>query len=173
MKNFSWVLLLGLLTVAYSCGSDSSAEQGEQENTAAETEETASQTPAKGEQLYPSIPQDTLKMLFEKCDYIDYVFYYTNFSVNQSNQKDIRSALAHIAQEVPAIIPSCKPIGRLFYQVAGENRLTADLYLDKNAGCVYYLFLEDGKPAYANRIMPAGISFLENILSRTNTMPTQ
>jgi hypothetical protein len=168
MKYFSWALLIGLLVMAYSCGDSSGSEQ-----TAAEAEKGSSQAAATGEKLYPSIPKDTLEMLFAQCDYIDYVFYYTNFSVNQSNQQDIRSALSHIAQEVPAIIPSCKPIGRLFYQVRGDNRLVADLYLDKEAGCVYYLFMENGKPAYANRIMPAGISFLENILSRTKTMAPQ
>lgn len=174
MKYFGWVCLFALLLG--SCG-DSSGGAGESDKAATEQSSTSTEQgkqPAEaGTQLYPSVPLDTLTVLYEKCDYIDYVFYYTNFSVNQSNPQDIRSALSHIAEEAPVIKPSCKPIGRLFYQVAGDNRLVADLYFNPEAGCMYYVFMEDGKPAYANKIMPAGINFLNNLLERTKTMSTQ
>lgn len=165
MKYFGWVLLLSMLV--WSCG-ESKGDAGEQ--SAAQGAQPDSEA---GVRQYPSIPLDTLKMLYEKCDYIDYVFYYTNFSVNQSDPQAIRSAISYIAEETPDIKPSCKPIGRFFYQVDGENRLVADLYFDLEAGCVYYMFIEEGKPAYANKMMPAGINFIKNLLERTKSVNTQ
>ncbi|MEQ8703376.1 MAG: hypothetical protein RIC19_05630 [Phaeodactylibacter sp.] len=150
---FIGLLLAGLL---HSCGSD----------TAKETDKSATGTetaPAQTVQVpsYPSVPADTIKTLFNECDYIDYVFYYTNFSVSQKEKRDIQTAVTYIASETPEINPNCKPVGRVFFQVGGENRAEADLYFDQN--CMYYLFYEDGKPAYANLIMPAGINFYNKI----------
>jgi hypothetical protein len=47
--------------------------------------------------------------------------------------------------------------------------LEADLYFNPNQGCIYYLFFQDGKPAYANRIMPAGIDFYTQIFQSAQT----
>ena len=169
MKYLSWVSLLALLTV--SCGD--SAESTAANSEAADKNDSTTAEASAGERQYTGLPVDTLTMLYEQCDYIDYVFYYTNFSVNQSDPQAIRSALSHIAEEVPVIKPSCQPVGRLFYQVKGENRLVADLYFNPEAGCVYYIFMEEGKPAYANKMMPAGINFMKNLLERTKSMNTQ
>lgn len=169
MKYLGWISLLALL--AMSCGD--SAESTDTESETADTNDSTAAQASAGERKYPSVPLDTLTMLYEQCDYIDYVFYYTNFSVNQSDPQAIRSALSHIAEEAPAIKPSCQPVGRLFYQVEGENRLVADLYFDREAGCVYYIFLEDGKPAYANKLMPAGINFMSNLLERAKSLNAQ
>lgn len=139
-----------------SCGGGSAAEGEAQQDSTAEQ-------PAAAAPTYPSIPADTLRMLFTECDYIDYVFYYTNFSVSQKEKGDIQTALTYIASETPEINPNCKPVGRIFYQVEGENRAEADLYYTEQ--CIYYVFLEDGQPAYANRIMPAGINFYNKIFS--------
>ncbi len=142
-----------------SCQSGQKDEGGDQQQG---REQGAAQPPA-GEKLYPGLPLDTLQMLWNRCDFIDYVFYYKNFSVSQNQQADIRASLRHIADEAPAIVPSCQPIGRIFYQVEGENRLEADLYFQE--GCTYFIFYENGKKAYANTMMPAGIQFFNQIMS--------
>jgi hypothetical protein len=162
MKKICIVLLwtFPLFFAACNGSDDSNSDTGE-------TTEATKTAPAQGETLYPSIPLDTLTMLYNQCDYIDYVFYYTNFSVNQSDQANIRSALSHIAEEPALVHPNCKPIGRIFYQVEGENRAQADLYFTE--GCIYYLFYDDGKPAYANRMMPAGINFINSLLTRVQS----
>jgi len=153
-------LFIGLLltSLLYSCGSDTASETDSA--TANTTPPPAETTPAP---TYPSIPADTIRALYNECDYIDYVFYYTNFSVSQKEQRDIQTAITYIASETPQINTNCQPVGRVFYQVNGENRLEADLYFNPNQGCIYYLFLQDGQPAYANRIMPAGIDFYNKI----------
>lgn len=118
---------------------------------------------------YPSLPFDTLKVIFENCDYIDYVFFYESFSVNQSQKSDIQGALQHISSEVPTIDPSCnRPVARIFYQVKGENRLEADLYFDSK--CVFFLFYDKGQKAYANKMTPSGLKFFQNIYGASQQM---
>lgn len=157
-------LFIGLLlaNMLYSCGSgtEQEADKNAAGTAAAPTQEAEAPS-------YPSVPADTIRALFNECDYIDYVFYYTNFSVSQKEKRDIQTAITYIASETPAISPNCKPVGRIFYQVDGENRVEADLYFDQT--CMYYLFYEDGKPAYANRIMPAGIDFYTKIFQSASS----
>jgi hypothetical protein len=155
-------ILLFLFSLAACQGANQN--QGDQTNQESTSSETAATPPTEqGEQLYPSIPLDTLMMLYEQCDFIDYVFYYTNFSVSQNQKADIQSSIRYISEEVPAINPNCKAQGRLFFQIEGENRMEADLIFE--SGCTYYLFYQDGKPAYANKLMPGGITFYNNIFN--------
>ena len=96
-----------------SCGGGSAAE-GE-----AKQDSTAEQ-PAAAAPTYPSIPADTLRMLFTECDYIDYVFYYTNFSVSQKEKGDIQTALTYIASEAeftPKNVQTRKQRVKLVYRV--------------------------------------------------------
>lgn len=113
---------------------------------------------------YPSIPLATVQMLWEKCDYIDVVFYYTNFSMSASTQGDIRNNIRHISEEAPRINPACKAIGRIFFQVDGVNVAEADMhYAD---GCNFFIFYENGKKTYANYMTDAGIAFYKNIFAQ-------
>ena len=154
-----FVVLVGILAILFSCQPGQKEQGGDQQQN---KEPASSQQPA-GEQLYPSIPLDTLQMLWAQCDYIDYVFYYKDFSVSQNKQVDIRGAIRYISEEAPVIPPACQPIGRVFFQVQGENRLEADLYFSQ--GCAFFLFYEDGKKAYANAMMPAGVQFFNQVMS--------
>jgi hypothetical protein len=116
---------------------------------------------------YPSIPLDTIAMLWDQCDYIDYVFYYQDFSISQNQRGDIQLALRHISEEPPVIDPKCQPQGRIFYQVDGVNRLEGDLFFSQ--GCAYFIFYDKGKYTYANRIMPEGISFFNRVFNISST----
>lgn len=152
-----FILFFLLLPLAFACNNNAGA-AGE------DNQGTAGQSPPAAEVSYPSLPFDTLQMLWERCDYIDYLFYNQNFSVSQSEQAAIQNALSHISDEVPTINPDCQPTGHLFYQVNGENRLEADLYFQQE--CVYFVFYEDGKPAYANKLTTAGFQFYQTLFSR-------
>ena len=157
MMRFGIVLIF--ITSLFSCQpgqKDQSADQQQGQ------EQSTAQQPV-GEQLYPSLPLDTLQMLWDQCDYIDYVFYYKDFSVSQNKQQDIRASIRHISEQVPAIQAACQPIGRVFYQVQGENRLEADLYF--NQGCTYFIFYIKKKKTYANAMMPDGIQFFNQVMS--------
>lgn len=117
-----------------------------------------------GEATYPSIPVDKVKMLWDNCDYVDFVFYYLNFSMSQKVQNSIRQTIAHISSDVPKINPNCQPIGRIFFQSDGKNISEADIFYSN--GCSYYIFYEDGKYAYANLMLPQGAQFYDNIFKQ-------
>lgn len=162
MKISTLLMAIALLMVMGACQNDASP--GSTAQNQKTTRDSAEQLPA-GEQLHPSVPLDTLMMLFQQCDYVDYVFYYTNFSVNQSNKGDIQQSLRYISEKPASIRKACKPQGRIFFQVEGENRLEADFYFQP--GCTYYVFLEDNQPVYANELTPEGVNFYNNIFSAT------
>jgi len=160
------ILVLSLAIGGWACqgGQAEQATDSTSSNTPAPTTETSSTPAAAATAQYPSIPVDMVKMLWDKCDYVDFVFYYLNFSMSQKVQNSIRQTIAHIASEVPAIDPNCKPIGRLFFQAEGQNIAEADIFYSN--GCAYYLFYKDGQYAYANKMLPQGSQFYENIFKQ-------
>lgn len=163
MKN----LLTALLGMALLSCQPNTTDKAGARNSAPEPPGAATQ--AAGERLYPSVPLDSLAVLWEQCDFIDYVFYYTNFSVSQNKKEDIQNAIRFVSEETPLINAGCKPVGRIFFQVQGENRLEADIYFSQ--GCTYFVFFEKGSPAYANSMMPAGINFFNQVFSSAQSAP--
>ena len=119
----------------------------------------------------PSIPREKLEYLWNNCDVIDYVFYTLPISMNVDNPDAIKNALTHVASEAAPMLPQCKAIGRIFYQVKGENVLMADMYFSE--GCTYYVFLENDKPAYANYITPQAVQYFNSVFSQAGIKPEQ
>lgn len=125
------------------------------------TKETPNTVPVATRASYPSIPVERLEYLWNNATYMDVVFYELPVSMNQSSLESIRSTLAHIAEEVPTISPDCKSVGRIFFQVGQQNVESAEIYFQ--AGCTFYLWLENDKPAYANQLTEDGVAFYNNI----------
>ena len=145
-----------------------SCEQGSKEPQQ-QPEQTAAPQPAAT--TLPSLPMDILKNLWDNCDYVDYVFYNLPISMSLNNQPSIQNSLSHIASDPAPVLPQCKSIGRLFYQIKGENVQMAEIYF--TAGCTYFVFLKDDKPAYSNYITPEGVAYLNNIFSQAGIKPEQ
>ena len=166
MNKFILVLLLAVAGWACQGGQADQANNANSNSTPAPAAETnTANTPAsQATATYPSIPADMVKMLWENCDYVDFVFYYLNFSMSQKVQNSIRQTIAHIASEVPKIDPNCQPIGRLFFQADGKNIAEADIFYSN--GCAYYIFYKDGQYAYANKMLPQGSQFYDNIFKQ-------
>ncbi len=122
------------------------------------------ETPAVATKSYPIVPRDSLVMLSEKCDFIDVVFYYESFSLSQNKKNDILGSIGHISAQPAQVYDNCKPIGRIFYQVDGTNRMEADLFFSK--GCTFLLFYENNQPTYANALSQDGISFFSNVFAK-------
>lgn len=158
MNRYSF-LLAALLLIA-GCGQNTSS----QDSTEGQAQAPAAEQAPAVAQL-PSVPLDTMTMLYEKCDYIDFIFYTLNFSVNQAEKASIQGTLRHIAQETPVISPNCRPQGRIFFQVDGRNALQGDFSFGE--GCFYYIFYDDkGKAIYANKMTAEGVQFFQNLLAR-------
>ncbi len=149
------LFLASCLLLLSHCGNNNSAASTD----AASTNNTTA--PAATTASYPSIPVERLEYLWNNATYMDVVFYELPVSMNQSTLESIRSTLAHIAEEVPAIPPNCKSIGRIFFQVGQQNVESAEIYFQP--GCTFYLWLENDKPAYANQMTEDGVAFYNNI----------
>jgi len=120
----------------------------------------------------PGIPMDLMKNLWDNCDYVDYVFYNLPISMSLDNKASIQNALTHVASEPAPMPPQCKSIGRIFYQIKGENVQMAEIYF--TPGCLYFVFLgQDEKPAYCNYMTPEGVQYLNNIFSQAGIKPEQ
>lgn len=113
---------------------------------------------------YPSITQEKMIYLYENCDYIDFVFYATNFSMSQNVKGAIQSTLGGISTTPAKVVSSCQPMGRVFFQVDGVNVEEADLFF--GGTCLYYLFLQDGTYAYGNQMTEGGYGFYQKVFEQ-------
>ena len=138
-----------------------------------QSEAGVTETPSTG-QSYPSITDSIMVYLWENCDFIDYIFYTYDFSLSQGERPAIQASLNHISREVPVIDENCRSIGRIFYQVEGVNVMEADIVIGEQ--CQYYIFYENGKKTYANKLSVSGIAFFNGVFQqfgRQQSTPNQ
>jgi len=168
-----YFLLLFIIAVLASCSDSSSTSSTENENTPATP---APQSPAPTAQnqeqegtLYPSISRETMEMLWEECNYIDYAFTSEKIPYSMSiNEKSSIQQTLGLLSTTPALVrDDCQSIGRMYFQKDGENLMEVDLYFF-GEGCKYWVFLEDGKPTYANYLTPDGVAYYERFFNQTN-----
>ncbi|MEM1214784.1 MAG: hypothetical protein AAGJ82_03820 [Bacteroidota bacterium] len=167
------VLLLVLAGLLFQCQSDNNSASATTTEAAETTESTpvAPVTPAVVETPYPSITQEKMRYLYDNCDYVDFIFYGTNFSMSQKEQNAIRSTLAGVATNPATALSTCQAIGRVFFQVDGKNEAEADLFFGNE--CLYYLWLEDGTYKYGNGLTQEGFEFYQKIFASVSTQPAQ
>lgn len=135
---------------------------------------TETAPPQKGTPLpYPSLPNNIAEELFNRCDFVDYIFYDPSLpmSISLNEQGSIRSTFRHVSRETPTTNGSCKATGRVMYQAEGEYIIEADFYLQDD--CTYYIFMVDQKPTYANAMSPDGIKFFSNNISQAKASVKQ
>ena len=120
---------------------------------------------------YPPLPLERLTMLWDSATAYDIVFNNLPISASQHERRDVQMSLTYVASESPQIDPACKPLGHVWFQAGANRGEEADLYF--SMGCVYYLWYEDGRPAYANALTPAGVEFYNNILRQAQQTPPQ
>ncbi len=122
------------------------------------------------EQKFPNIaplPNNLMQQLFNEVTYIDYIFYNLPFSISQDDKPSIHSNLKLISGEkLGSIAKGCKPIGREFFHIGGTIAFEADIYFQE--GCYGYVFLDQKKPIYANKISQEGMKFYSNIINQAN-----
>lgn len=124
-------------------------------------ETAAAETPTTP---YPSITADKMKYLYDNCDYIDFVFYSTNFSMSQDQKPAIQTTLSGVSTTPARVVASCKPIGRIFFQVDGQSAAEADIFF--GGPCLYYLFLEDGNYVAGNQLTQGALEFYQKVFAQ-------
>lgn len=166
-KSYSFILLISLFL--FACGGE--ANKAADSNAAVKSQPT--QKPAVGSQgsqnqvALESIPREDIMKLWEECTYIDYIFHSLPFSMSQDAKESIQANLNYIATEPQAFIPSnCKPIARQMFHVGGDIVLECDVYLSDV--CQFYVFVENEKPKYANKMTQDGLKFFSTMFSKVD-----
>lgn len=175
MTRLFFLLLFPFLLV--SCGDAEPAKQTDG-TPGALTSETPEQspdaaTPATTPPAFepgalPPLPVEQADELVKSCDAVDVIFYHLGISMNMTDPPSIYRALRFIGAENPKLPPSCQPAGRFFYLSDGENILEADFYLSN--GCLYFVFMEQGKPAYGNIMTDEGVLYFNNVLRQAGLL---
>ena len=162
MRFIYFSLLLASLLCS-QCQSGTTDQHQEETQTEAPTAAAPTTTEAPTSP-YPSITQEKMMYLYDNCDYIDFVFYTTNFSMSQNTQAAVRTTLGTVSTTPAKVLSSCQPIGRVFFQVDGQNAAEADLFF--GGACMYYLFLENGTYTYGNQLTEGGFGFYQKIFQQ-------
>ncbi len=155
---------LFFLILSVACFMQCQSNQSSEATQAEDTTTAAAGTENAGQATYPSISSETMKMLWDSCDYIDFIFYHTNFSMSQNQQPAIRTTISGVSTMPAVINAACQAVGRIFFQVDGVNAMEADIYLGPD--CFYYVFLENGQYAYANYMTEEGRGFYQNMFNQ-------
>ena len=125
----------------------------------------APKEPETPQPVYPAMSLEQQKSLFDNVDYLDFIFHDYPFSMSQSEKPSIQTNISYVGREPVFEIPAtCKPIARQFYQIQGEIVIEADVYYGDP--CYFYVFYENGKAVYANKMTTNGIGFFGNILNQ-------
>ncbi len=129
----------------------------------------AAATPPAPAPVFPGLPIETLRILVAECDRIDYVMYNPPFSMSNDGRNNALGALQHISEALPAHNPATPATGHVFYQAKGETLLEADLYFGPAGN--YFVFYEDGKPAFANTMSESGTTFFTSVFRNLQGAP--
>ena len=120
----------------------------------------------QGQIYLPSISMDDIQVLWDNANQVDYLYYELPISSNLDDQYSIQQSLRHVSETpVPLSVKNkCKPIGRVFYKKDGEDLREADIYFTK--GCTFFVFFENGKPAYSNLMTNEGLNHFNDIFEK-------
>ncbi len=151
MRLSIFLLLISMIWI--SCGNEASKDKAKNE-----VQKTVKTVPS-----YPPLPKEIHSKLIDSVDYIDFVFYHTDFSTSIDNRAGIKTVLSTFHPVSPNN-SSCNAMGRVFFQIDGENALEADFYYQK--GCLQYIFLVKGKPTYANEMNETAKLYFNSILQQ-------
>ncbi len=156
MQKLSFLFICSILVLIFAC--DANKNDDKKAGSPAQK-----QAPVANSSPYPGISQEIMNNLWQNCTAIDFLFYELPVSMSQDDQASIRQTLTHVATNTPAYDKSCKAIGRIFFQANGEPLTEAEIFF--NQKCQYYVFHEQGKPAYANAMTEAGVAFMNKVLA--------
>lgn len=150
-----------------SCKGDVKSVSAEAGQKAPEGNAQAVPQPKQVERTFdlPGMPPHVFRKMFEEVDYIDYLWKDLPFSVSLDDKQGVQSNVALISRDrLEKITVTCRPIGRKFYNIKGNEFMVADVYFSSD--CAFYIFLEGEKPIYANKMTDAGFAFYTNIINQ-------
>lgn len=150
------ILLLTIALLFTQCGN----QKKEGNEVPSETVSTTD-TPVSN---FESIPRETMMSLWENCSSIDFIVIDQPYSISANDQQQARAFLRHVSTDVATPLNTCNKTATISYLGSDGILLDADLYFaDLNTGCNYFVFYEDGKAKYANKITQEGYDYYKQI----------
>ena len=120
---------------------------------------------------YPSISLEEMKVLFDKCDYIDFIFYNMDFSMSVNDKGNVQRVITFIDKAQPPGDVTCPAMGRIVFQSNGEILSEADMHYDKE--CFHFVIYKDGKKAYTNKMTAQGRTYFQQMFAQVRVVPNQ
>jgi hypothetical protein len=145
--------------------------QNTQRSTTSEAETKAQQPPKLPIKMQSDlgIQKEHLQMIIDECTQIDITFNDLPFTMNQSTQSAIISDLSYIdAKYYNEVSGNCRPMARKVYYGKDGVLLECDLYFSEN--CLYFVFIKDEIPLFANGINDVGINFYNGVLAKVGQL---
>lgn len=163
MFRFHKVLIisvLGLLMLIISCN-------GSQTNS---SENATTEVAAAPKATLPVPETAFLTDIFERVDYIDFVFDKTNFSISVTDKANAQRNVTYLTQSAVEDV-NCTPyMGRMYFNSEGVGMATAQIHYDD--ACKYFIFVDSKqRPKSACVMSDAGLAFFENIFKQVKMTP--
>jgi len=165
MRNIIYFFPLLILLIISSCGDKKT---GIKEQKPAIAQKTTA--PVVTPNALPSITLEEMKTLYEKCNYIDFIFYNMDFSMSVQDKNNVQRVVTFVDKTQPSGNLTCKAMGRIIYQASGEILMEADMHFDKT--CRHLVFYKDGKKVAANNMTDQGVAYFNQMFSKVKVSPT-
>lgn len=167
MRFTLYTLIFIFSLTLISCGGEAVKEKTSTTQAEIPPAAAAAKPGVKNQVALESVPRKVIMDLWNSCTYIDYIFHDLPFSMSQDETESIQANLNYIATEPQAYIPNnCKPMARQMFHVGGDIVLECDVYLSDN--CQFYVFVENEKPKYANKMTPDALKFFGTMFSKVD-----
>jgi len=118
----------------------------------------------------PSITLEEMQLLYDKCDFIDFIFFHMDFSMSVNTKSNIQKVVTFIDKPQPNPAITCPAMGRLVYQSNGEILMEADMHYEKD--CYYFTFYKDNKKVYLNKMTEQGKNYFQQMFNQVKVVPT-
>jgi len=146
-------LLISVCMLLLACGQGTNGENGESPNA------------EEGGEITEALPQETLRLIAETGDYIDYIFHDYPISFSQGEPSAVRQVAAFIDPEPTSLPEGCEPTALVAFISQGEILAEGDLYFMD--GCSHFVFFDENRnPTYAHPLRQQGKQYYESVLEQ-------
>ncbi|MEM1325210.1 MAG: hypothetical protein AAGI23_04605 [Bacteroidota bacterium] len=133
---------------------------------------TPTPAPAANVRTLPSIPREKMEVLWNNATSIDYIMTNLPFSLSTSDLQQSRGMLTHVSTDSSSVFQDCPKTATISYVGDQGILMEADLYYSlTDTRCNYFVFYQNGQPAYANRLTEQGYDYYKQIVTQVKVEP--
>ncbi len=169
MRHISILLFVGCLAIVIGCKEKTNTAANNTANSASATANQPTTTQPATPHPLPSITLDEMQVLYNECDYIDFIYYNMDFSMSVNTKTNVQRVVTFVDKTQPSGSATCPAMGRIIYQKNGETLLEADMHYSQD--CQHFIFYKDNKQVYANNMTPQGIAYFQQMFSQVKVVP--